>query len=131
MEEPTSHQDDVSLCVMSVFPPFHSLQDRVKDLEQQLELAEWYRKRLDSTREQLRVVDLQLAAAVATSQDALHAAMDVAEHEGATTQHHGELSRHSALTVEAIRTVRPGTGRGAGQQASVWAEHVTLCMLQS
>eukprot|EP00891_Asterochloris_glomerata_P004582 jgi/Astpho2/4582/Aster-00162 len=67
-------------------------QDRVRDLEQKLGLGEWYRKRLDSTREQLRVVDLQLAAAVGTSQDALHAAMDVAELEG-------DVARHPAAPV--------------------------------
>ena len=66
-------------------------------LEQQLGLADWYRKRLDSTREQLRMVDMQLAAAVGTSQDALHAAMDVAEVEGAVARHPGQLSEHSVL----------------------------------
>ena len=85
----------------------------MRDLEQKLGLGEWYRKRLDSTREQLRVGDLQLAAAVGTSQDALHAAMDVAELEGDVARHPGQLCDHSAVKFETARSVRPGTGLGA------------------
>ena len=92
---------------------------------------EWYRERLDSTREQLRVVDLQLAAAVGTSQDALHAAMDAAEHEGVVARRQGQPSERSALSAETVRPVRPGTGPGGSlQRASMWADHVTVCMLQ-
>ena len=101
---------------MSVFPAVLSLQDRVRDLEQQLELAEWYRNRLDGTREQLRVVDLQLAAAVGASQDALHAAMDVAELEGAAAEHPGQPSDHPALSIAVARTLTPGSGHGGSER---------------